>query len=121
MSAGLLHSAQSLLASLAGLAHTRIELFSTEVQEALARLAAALLGALVVVMLAALGLGFGAAAMVVAAGEGNRLTALSIVAGFFLAAAVAGAFVMRHLAHAKPRVFDATLSELQRDYEALKP
>jgi len=47
MSAGLLHSAQSLAASLLGLARTRLELFSTELQEEFSRLLAVIVVAVV--------------------------------------------------------------------------
>lgn len=120
MSGGLLRSAQALLASLLGLAHTRLELLGTELQEELARLAAGLLGALVAVALFALGLGFAAAAVVIAAGEDNRLAATALLGALFLLLALGVAFALRHLAHARPRPFDASLTEIERDYEALK-
>ena len=121
MSGGLLGSAQSFLASLLGLARTRIELFSTELQEELTRLATALLGALVVAMLAALGIGFAAAAVLIAVREEHRLAvAAGIAIGFLVLALLAG-WSLRKLAPPKPRVFDASLTELERDYEALKP
>ncbi len=121
MSGGLLGSVQNFLASLLGLARTRIELFSTELQEELTRLATALLGALVVAMLVALALGFAAAALLIAVGDEYRLAVAAGIAVSFLALALAAAWSLRKLARAKPRVFDASLTELERDYEALKP
>src|SRR5687767_15152732 len=60
MSASLLDSARSALAGLIALAQTRCELFGVELREELARLATALLGGLVVLVLAVLGAAFAA-------------------------------------------------------------
>ena len=54
MSAGLLESARNLLAGILDLGRTRFELFGTELREELARLAAAIVGGLAVLVLAAL-------------------------------------------------------------------
>jgi len=121
MSAGLLESAQNLAAGLLDLGRTRFELFGTELREELARLATTLLGGLAVLVLAALGLGFGAVAIVLSVGEANRLTATICVAVFFLVVAGVVAWQLRRVAGVKPRAFDATLSELQRDLTAIKP
>jgi uncharacterized membrane protein YqjE len=121
VSAGLLHSAQSLLAGLLALGRTRLELFSTELQEEIARQAAALLGAFVVLVLAGLGAAFGAVALIVAVGDDYRLVASIGVAVLFLALAVAAAWSLRHLARAKPRPFQASIVQLERDYDVLKP
>ena len=121
MSAGLLQSAQNILAGLISIGRTRFELFSVELREELARLTTALLGGLAVLVFAALGIAFGALALILAVGEEHRLMTVCIVAGVFLAAAVILAWRLQRLAALKPRAFDATLAELARDYEALKP
>jgi len=121
MSAGLLESAQNVLAGLLDLGRTRFELFGTELREELSRLAATVLGGLAALMLAALGLGFAAAALVLYAGEANRLAATVGVALFFLLAAALTAWRLRRLAESKPRAFDATISELRNDLKAIEP
>ena len=121
MSAGLLDSARSLGANLISLGATRFELFGVELREEIARLSAAILGGLAVLVLAALGLGFAALALILTVGPEHRLTAVWIVAACFAGGAVALALALLHAARAKPRAFDATLSELRRDYEAIKP
>jgi uncharacterized membrane protein YqjE len=121
MSAGLLQSAQNMLAGLLSLGRTRFELFSTELREELARLTTALLGGLAVLVLAALGIAFGALALVLAVGEEHRLMTVCIVAVVFVAAAAILAWRLLRLAAIKPRAFDSTLAELARDYEAIKP
>lgn len=121
MSAGLLQSGQNLLAGLISLGRTRFELFSVELREELMRLTTALLGGLAVLVLAALGIAFGALALVLAVSEEHRLMTVCIIAAVFLASAVALAWSLWRLAAAKPRAFDSTLAELERDYEAIKP
>ncbi|OGA60842.1 MAG: hypothetical protein A3G81_23995 [Betaproteobacteria bacterium RIFCSPLOWO2_12_FULL_65_14] len=121
MSAGLLHSAQSLLASLLALARTRLELFSTELQEELTRLVLALIGAVVVLLLAALGVAFAGLALIIAIGEQYRfLVAASFALGLIALAAVAW-WSLRRLGRDKPRALAATLAELERDHDALEP
>jgi len=121
MSASLLESAQNLLAGLLDLGRTRFELFGTELREELARLAATVLGGLAVLVLAALGLAFGAAALILSVSEANRVAATVGVALFFFLAGGIVAWQIHRAAGAKPRAFDATLSELQRDLNAIKP
>ena len=121
MSAGLLESAQSFVAGLLDLGRTRFELFGAELREELARLTAGVLGGLAVLVLAALGLAFGGLALIFYVSEANRVAAAIGVALAFLLAAGIVAWVLHRLGEAKPRAFDATISELQRDLKAIKP
>ena len=121
MSGGLLESAQHMLAGLLDLGRTRFELFSTELREELARLATTLLGGLAVLVLAALGLAFVGLCIIFSVSEANRVLAAGACAAFFFVGAGIVAWRLRHAASTKPRAFDATLSELQRDLTAIKP
>lgn len=121
MSAGLLHSAQSLLVGLLVLARTRLELFGTELQEALARFFLALIAAVAVLLLVALGLAFAGYALLAALEEANRALAAAGMGIAFLAGALAAALGMRRLTREKPRIFSASLAELERDREVLLP
>jgi uncharacterized membrane protein YqjE len=121
MSASLLDSARNAIAGLISLGRTRFELFGTELREELARFATALLGGVAVVVLATLGVAFAAFAFILAVGEEYRMIAASVVAAAFLVAALALGWALVRFARAKQRAFDATLSELARDYEAIKP
>jgi len=121
MSAGLIESAQNLLAGLLDLGRTRFELFSTELREELARLATLLLGGLTAVVLAALGIAFGAYALILAVGEEYRLLSTCLIALAFIAASIALIWALTIFARTKERAFEATLNELARDYEGLKP
>ena len=121
MSTGLLESARNLVAGLLDLGRTRFELFSTELREELSRLTAAIVGGLAVLVLAAFGLVFSAIALILYVGEANRLaTTIGVAVFFFLAAGIA-AWWLQRLAAAKPRAFDATLSELRHDLNVIKP
>lgn len=116
---GLFQSAQALLASLLGLARTRLELFSTELQEALARLVLLVICAVGAVLLGALALGFAALAAVLAAPPEQRVAVAAGLALAFLAAA--GVFAWRLRREAAARAFAASLAELERDAAALQP
>lgn len=118
---GLFDSARKLLANLAGLAHTRLDLLSTELQEELARLGLILLAALVSLFFVVLGIALATVALLIAVGEDYRLAAAALLAvSFFVIGGLSAAW-MRRLAQVKPRVFDASLSELRRDRDLLMP
>jgi len=121
MSPGLLDSARGLVAGVISLGHTRLELFGVEMREEIARLTTALLGGLAALVLAALGIAFGALAIVIGVSPEHRVQAALWVAGAFVLAAVVAALVVRGVIQRKPRAFDASLSEMARDYEAIKP
>jgi len=120
MSSGLLESARNFVAGLLDLGRTRFELFTTELREELARLATGLLGSLAVLVLGALGLAFCGLAILFYVSEANRLAAAIGVALFFFLAAGVTAWVLRRLVADRPRAFDATISELQRDLTAIR-
>jgi len=120
-SPGLFHSARKLLASLAGLAHTRLELLSTELQEELARLAEILLAAIISLFFAFLGIAFVAVAVMIAVGEEYRLAVAVLFAVLFLLIGGLSAWWMRRAARARPRIFDASLGELRKDHDVLMP
>lgn len=116
---GLLRSAQSLLATLLGLARTRLELLSVEMQEVLARLVLLMVGAVAAILLAALALGFGAVAVVLAVPAEMRVAVTAGLAGLFLLVAAIIAWHVRRGARLKP--FAASLSELAEDMKSMEP
>lgn len=116
---GLVRSAQALLATLLELARTRLELVSVESQELLARLVLIVVGAVAAVLLAALALGFGAVALVMAAPAEHRVALAAGLALAFLLAA--GLIAWRVRREARVRPFAASLAELERDGKALEP
>ncbi len=116
---GLVQSARALLATLLGLARTRLELLSVELQEVLARLVLLMIGAVAAILLGALALGFGAVALVMAVAPEHRVAVCAGLAVVFLAGAALIAWRVRR--EAKLRPFGASLEELGRDGEALEP
>ena len=119
MSSGLLQSAQSLLADALALGRTRLALLSTELQEELTRLLLGAIGMAAVLLLAALGVAFGALALVITLGEEHRVLAAASIGAAFLALAGAAAWRMRSLTIARPRLLAGSLAELQRDHDAV--
>ena len=120
MSTGLLESAQNLLAGMLDLGRTRFELFSTELREELMRLASALVGGITVLVFTAIGLAFGAVAIILSVDEARRVPVTIGAAIFFLLVAAIAAWRLRHVAALKPHPFEATIAELRQDLTALK-
>lgn len=115
----LLSSAQGLAASCVALARTRLELVGTELQEELTYLAVTLLGGLVAVLLAALGIAFASVALLVAVGEEHRVAVAGSLGVVFIFFSGVTGWSLRRLARARPPLFAASKKELERDYRAL--
>jgi uncharacterized membrane protein YqjE len=120
MTAGLLESARNLLAGILELGRTRFDLFSTELREELSRFAAAIVGGMAILIFMAIGLAFGAVAVILAVDETKRVWVTVGAAAFFLVIAVVSVWQVRRLAAVKARPFEATIAELRQDLEALK-
>jgi len=116
---GLIQSVQALLATVLGLARTRLELLSVEIQEVLARLVLIMIGAVAAILLAALALGLGAVALIMAVPPEHRVAVAAGLALAFLAAAAFIGWQVRR--EAKVRPFAASLTEIERDAKALEP
>jgi uncharacterized membrane protein YqjE len=114
----LIRSVQDFLATLLGLARTRLELLSVEAQELLARLVLIMIGAVAAILLAALALGLAAVALVMAVPAEHRVAVAAGLALAFLAAAAYIGWQVRR--EAKQRPFATSLTELKRDIEALE-
>jgi uncharacterized membrane protein YqjE len=117
----LFDSAQGVLANVLALARTRLELFGTELQEELTRLLVAFLCAVAVLLFVLVGAVFAGFALILSLGEEQRLLGAIVIAVAFFFLATAAFWSARRLLQTKPRVFDASLRELERDYESLKP
>ena len=118
---GLFDSVRQLLASVAELARTRLDLLSTELQEALARLGLVLLLAIIALFFAFLGIAFLSLALIISVDESHRLAAALWLGGGFLALGALGAWWMRNITVGKPRLFEASLAELGKDRDQLAP
>ncbi len=111
---------RALLADVIELAQVRLELFTVEAREELARLAGmAAMGVLAVVLLS-FGLIFLALFLTVLLWDAQRLLALGIFTALFLGGGGVLALVVRHQLQRGLRLFAATRDELQRDQERLR-
>lgn len=118
--AGLMSSVRSVLAGLAEIGHTRLQLASTELEEERLRIAQLLLHATAALFFLGLGLVLFALWLVLVFWDSHRLLVLGVEAGAMLTIGAVFAGVWRHKARTKPRFLAATLTELQCDREALQ-
>jgi uncharacterized membrane protein YqjE len=116
---GLFDSLRSLIATLVAMAHTRIELFGTEVEEELQRVLALATGAVIVLVLATLALLFSGLVVIAAYWDTHRMAAAVCVAVGFSTLAVVSYFVVRKQTRRRSRLLSATLAELEHDLEKL--
>ena len=116
---GLFDSLKVLAATLIAIAHTRLELLSTELEEERVRLSSMLVWTLVALFCAGLGVVLATLFVVLALWDTHRLLALGIPAILFLLGAALAWLVVRGKARAKPRLFAASLTELSKDRKEL--
>ena len=116
---GLFRSVAHLLATAVGIAQTRLELLSTELQEEVHRVAEIMLWATVALLAAGVGLFLLALVIIFVFWDTHRLLAsIAVTSAFFLMAASAG-LVLRAKVRNKPPLLDATLAELKKDRASL--
>jgi uncharacterized membrane protein YqjE len=118
-SKGLLESLTTLAATLVAIAHTRLDLLSADVEEERAHVLSLLVLALVALFCFGIGVVLAAILLVVACWDTHRLLVLGSLAGFFLAAGIAAWLFALRKAKTKPRLFEASLSELLKDRQQL--
>ena len=116
---GLFDSMRALLATLVAMAHTRVELFGTEIEEEVRRVVTLLLGGLVVLTLASLALLFSGLVVIAAYWETHRLAATVCVAIVFIVLTAAAYLAVRAQTRRRSRLLASTLDELERDLELL--
>jgi uncharacterized membrane protein YqjE len=117
---GLFHSLSTLLGTVLGIVHTRLELLTTELQEEVQRAAKLLLWAFVAAFAAMMALFLAAFAVIFAFWDTHRLAASLVMVALFIAVAVVAVLLMRHKLRTRPPLLDATLGELARDREQLR-
>jgi len=112
---GLFRSVAHLLATAVGIAQTRLELLSTELQEEVHRVAEIMLWAAVALLAAGVGMFLLALLVIFVFWDTHRvLASIAVTSVFFLVAAVAG-LVLGAKVRSKPPLLDATLAELKKD------
>jgi len=117
----LIGSLKNALSTLLGIAQTRLEIISTELQEEVSRAADLLVWAFVALFAAGIGLFLGALVLIFAFWETHRVLVSVLMVSFFFALAIAAALVLRTKLKNGPRPFDATIAEFRRDREHLSP
>ena len=116
---GLLDSLRALLTTLVAMAHTRVELFGTEIEEEVRRVVALLLGGVLVLALASLALVFSGLVVIAAYWDTHRLAATVGVAIGFIVLAAAAYLAVRQRTRRQSRLLSSTLDELERDLALL--
>jgi uncharacterized membrane protein YqjE len=116
----LLSSVRAVLAGLVEIGHTRLQLAGTELEEERLRIAQLLLYATAALFFLGLGLVLLAFWLVLVFWDTHRLLVLGVEAGVVLGIGATFAGVWRHKVRTKPRFLGATLTELQRDRDALQ-
>ena len=115
----LLSSLKNLVSTGASIAQTRLELISTDVQIARSKFISLLVMIVFVLFFLFFGLVMLALLIVIYSWETNRILALTLLTSGFLAAGMILAAVILQSLRAMPKLFKATISELQKDREEL--
>ena len=116
---GLVRSVANLVATAIAIAHTRLELLSTELQQEVHRAAEILVWAGVALLAGGIGLFLSALVVVLVFWDTHRLLASIVVTSVFFVIALTAALVLRAKLRGKPRLLDATLTELAKDRASL--
>ena len=119
-SRGLFDSLKELLATITALAQTRLELVGTELEEQVARLAILLVWSIVALFLVFTAIVLAAVAIVIVFWDEHRvLVAFGLAGGMALLAGGSILYVINQLKQ-RPRMFQATLEELEKDRQRLE-
>lgn len=117
---GLFQSLSQFLGTLLGIAHTRLQLLTTELQEEVQYAAKILISAFVAAFAAMMALFLAALTVIFVFWDTHRLLASVAMILLFLAVAVGAALVLSHKLRTKPPLLDATLAELAKDRDQLR-
>lgn len=120
LTGGLFQSLQNFVATLVTVAHTRLQLFTTELQEEVQRAAQLLVWAFIALFAAMMALFLGALTVIFVFWDTHRLLAALVMTGVLLAVAAAAALVLRAKIESKPPMLDNTLAELAKDRDQLR-
>ena len=117
---GLFQSLSRFAATLITIAHTRLELLTTELQEEVRQVGAILLWAFIAAFAAMMALFFGALTVIFVFWETHRGAASLAMVATFLAIAAGAGLVLRKKLASKPPLLDDTLAELAKDRDQLR-
>ena len=115
----LLSSLKNLVSTGASIAQTRLELISTDVQIARSKFISLLVMIVFALFFLFIGLVMLALLIVIYSWETDRILALTLLTSGFLAVGMILAAVILQSLRTMPKLFEATISELQKDREEL--
>jgi uncharacterized membrane protein YqjE len=118
-SASLMDSAKRMLATVIALVSTRLELFTTEIEEEIQRAASILMWALVALFFGTLTVLMIAFTVIIIFWDDHRILAAVLVTASFLLATLIFGLLARSRLKAKSRFMAASIEELKRDRDAL--
>ena len=116
---GLFASIAQMLATVIGIAQTRLELLTTELQEEVHRVAEIMVYTVVALLAAGVGLFLLALVVIFLFWDTHRVAASISVTGVFFLIAVVAALTLRAKVRAKPPMLDGTIAELKKDRATL--
>ena len=117
---GLFQSLSNFAGTLIAIAHTRLQLLTTELQEEVRQVGAILLWAFIAAFAAMMGLFLGALAVIFVFWDTHRIAASLAMIALFILIAIAAALVLRGKLRDKPPMLDDTLAELAKDRDNLR-
>jgi uncharacterized membrane protein YqjE len=112
-------SAKHMLATLIAIVSTRLELFTTEIEEEIQRAASILMWALVALFFGSLTVLMVAFTVIIIFWDDHRILAAGLVSASFLLATVVFGLLARSRLKAKSQFMAASIEELKRDSHAL--
>ena len=117
---GLFQSLSNFAGSLIAIAHTRLQLLTTELQEEVRQVGAILLWAFIAAFTALLALFLGALAVIFVFWDTHRIAASLAMIGMFVAIAIGAGLMLVKKLRSKPPMLDDTLAELAKDRDNLR-
>lgn len=116
---GLFDSLSVLVANLVAIVRTRIDLVSTELEEAQARQVALMVAVAAGIFCAGMVLVLAVVLVLALFWDDHRFAALGALIALFAVSGLVAAVSARHQIQTKPKMFSATLAELTKDYHQL--
>lgn len=116
----LFKSLSNLLATFIAIAHTRLELLTTELQEEMHHIADILMWSFVALLSAGIGLFLAALVVIFLFWDTHRLLASIAVTAFFFLLSLVAALTLRSKVRNRPKLLESTLAELAKDRKQLE-
>ena len=116
----LFKSLSNLLATFVAIAHTRLELLTTELQEEMHHIADILMWSFVALLSAGIGLFLAALVVIFLFWDTHRLLASIAVTAFFFLLSLVAALTLRSKVRNRPKLLENTLAELAKDRKQLE-